>query len=104
MAKLEKNGNGKVRITIALITCVLVLLGAFTGIILYASDVDNLATHAHEEVDLLKLEGCNLSTTNEKDIIAIKKDVSTTADTVGEIRKEQKQMRDDVTYIRARLE
>ncbi len=96
--------ENKTRVTIAIIACATLLLGSFAGVIIYANDVEDTAQDAHVAIGVVKKEGCDVSKKAEKDIIGIKKDVTNTAETVKEIRIEQRAMRDDVTYIRAALE
>ncbi|KKN08808.1 hypothetical protein LCGC14_1053100, partial [marine sediment metagenome] len=74
-------------------------------------NANDTAEDAEAAVGKLEIKGCSPSQRNEKDIIAIKKDVASTDKTVKEMQTEQKAMRikqdtihDNVTYIRAKLE
>lgn len=103
--------ENKARTTAIITTCVVGLLVSFTGVIIFANNIDDTAKDAHVAIGIVKDEGCDVSKENEKDIIGIKKDVANTAEIVKEIRIEQSAMRieqsairNDVTYIRAALE
>ena len=56
---MQKNGNGKAKTIIALVTCVVLVFVTIAGIIFAGSDVKNTANDAEAAVIELKKDGCD---------------------------------------------
>ncbi len=86
------------------ILCAVAILSLGGGALLYAFNAKDTADDAETAVVTLKAEGCTQADDNEKAIIGMQKDIESIKENVAEIRTEQAPMRNDLTYIRAKME